>query len=80
MEKLKGISHSRLGKNVIIESRDIEFFENKFQTNSTNLDQVFIHVLQSNPTSELVSSNKRQLPESSSASKKVDRPSVTLES
>ncbi|GJU74508.1 retrovirus-related pol polyprotein from transposon TNT 1-94 [Tanacetum coccineum] len=56
-----------LDSNVIVESRDVDFFENKFRHDSTSTNEIMTQILQNISGPNLNFNNKRNMAESSSA-------------
>ncbi|GKA50159.1 retrovirus-related pol polyprotein from transposon TNT 1-94 [Tanacetum coccineum] len=56
-----------LDSNVIVESRDVDFFENKFRHDSTSTNEIVTQIPQDISGLNLNSNNKRNMAESSSA-------------
>ncbi|GKB23755.1 retrovirus-related pol polyprotein from transposon TNT 1-94 [Tanacetum coccineum] len=54
---------------VIIESRDVDFFKNKFRHDSTSINEIVTQI----PQTDLNSNNKRNMTKSSSAPKRSER-------
>nr|GFA04975.1 hypothetical protein [Tanacetum cinerariifolium] len=62
-----------LDSNVIVESRDIFFFENKFRYDSTSTNEIVTQIPQYISGLNLNSNNKRNMEESSSAPRRSER-------
>ncbi|GJY14156.1 retrovirus-related pol polyprotein from transposon TNT 1-94 [Tanacetum coccineum] len=62
-----------LDSNVIVESRDVDFFENKFRHDSTNTNKIVTQIPQDISGPNLNSNNKRNMAESSSAPRRSER-------
>ncbi|GKA27964.1 glucose-6-phosphate isomerase 1, chloroplastic [Tanacetum coccineum] len=62
-----------LDSNVIVESRDVDFFENKFRHDSTSTNQIVTQIPQDISGPNLNSNNKRNMAESSSAPRRSER-------
>ncbi|GJZ55719.1 retrovirus-related pol polyprotein from transposon TNT 1-94 [Tanacetum coccineum] len=62
-----------LDSNVIVESRDVDFFENKFRHDSTNTNEIVTQIPQDISGPNLNSNNKRNMVESSSAPRRSKR-------
>ncbi|GJT46352.1 zinc finger, CCHC-type containing protein [Tanacetum coccineum] len=62
-----------LDSNVIVESRDVDFFENKFRHDSTSTSEIVTQIPQDIYSPGLNSFNKRNMTESSSAPRKSKR-------
>ncbi|GJT64928.1 zinc finger, CCHC-type containing protein [Tanacetum coccineum] len=59
--------------NVIVESRDVDFFENKFRHDSTSTYEIVTQIPQDISGPNLNSNNKRNMAESSSAPRRSER-------
>ncbi|GJY81033.1 hypothetical protein Tco_0493784 [Tanacetum coccineum] len=64
---------SDLESNVIVESRDVDFFENKFRHDSTSTNEIVTQIPQDISGPNLNSNNKRNMAESSSAPRISER-------
>ncbi|GJY60874.1 zinc finger, CCHC-type containing protein [Tanacetum coccineum] len=62
-----------LDSNVIVESRDVDFFENKFRHDSTSTNEIVTQIPQDISGPNLNSNNKRNMAESSSAPRRSER-------
>ncbi|GJT69582.1 zinc finger, CCHC-type containing protein [Tanacetum coccineum] len=62
-----------LDSNVIVESRDVDFFENKFCHDSTSTNEIVTQIPQDISGPDLNSNNKRNMAESSSAPRRSER-------
>ncbi|GJZ15344.1 hypothetical protein Tco_0551021 [Tanacetum coccineum] len=62
-----------LDSNVIVESRDVDFFENNFCHDSTSINKIVTQIPQDICGLNLNSNNKRNMVESSSASRRSER-------
>ncbi|GJR36360.1 retrovirus-related pol polyprotein from transposon TNT 1-94 [Tanacetum coccineum] len=62
-----------LDSNVIMESRDVDFFENKFLHDSTSTNEIMTQIPQDIFGPDLNSNNKRNMAESSSAPRRSER-------
>ncbi|GJR99270.1 zinc finger, CCHC-type containing protein [Tanacetum coccineum] len=62
-----------LDSNVIVESRDVDFFENKFHHDSTSTNEIVTQIPQDIFGPDLNSNNKRNMVESSSAPRRSER-------
>lgn len=62
-----------LDSNVIVESRDVDFFENKFRHHSISTNEFVTQIPQDVSGPDLNSNNKRNMAESSSAPKRSGR-------
>ncbi|GJY60196.1 zinc finger, CCHC-type containing protein [Tanacetum coccineum] len=62
-----------LDSNVIVESRDVDFFENKFCHDSTSTNEIMTQIPQDISGPDLNSNNKRNMAESSSAPRRSER-------
>nr|GEX54661.1 retrotransposon protein, putative, Ty1-copia subclass [Tanacetum cinerariifolium] len=62
-----------LDSNVIVESRDVDFFENKFRYDSTSTNEIVTQIPQDISGPNLNSNNKRNRIESSSAPRRSER-------
>ncbi|GKD11562.1 retrovirus-related pol polyprotein from transposon TNT 1-94 [Tanacetum coccineum] len=62
-----------LDSNVIVESRDVDFFENKFRHDSTSTNEIVTQIPQDISGPNLNSNNKRNMAESSSAPRISER-------
>ncbi|GJW12154.1 zinc finger, CCHC-type containing protein [Tanacetum coccineum] len=62
-----------LDSNVIVESRDVDFFENKFRHDSTSTNEIVTQIPQDISGLNLNSNNKRNMAESSSAPRRSER-------
>ncbi|GKA31619.1 zinc finger, CCHC-type containing protein [Tanacetum coccineum] len=60
-----------LDSNVIVESRDVDFFENKFRHDSTSTNEIVTQIPQDISGLNLNSNNNRNMAESSSALEEV---------
>ncbi|GJU75517.1 zinc finger, CCHC-type containing protein [Tanacetum coccineum] len=65
--------HNHLDSNVIVESRDVNFFENKFRHDSTSTNEIVTQISQDISSPDLNSFNKRNMAESSSAPRRSER-------
>nr|GEW74472.1 zinc finger, CCHC-type [Tanacetum cinerariifolium] len=63
----------RKDSNIIVESRDVDFFENKFLHDSISTNEIVTQILQDNYGLNLNSNNKRNTTESSSASRRSEK-------
>ncbi|GKA87833.1 zinc finger, CCHC-type containing protein [Tanacetum coccineum] len=61
-----------LDSNVIVESRDVDFFENKFHHDSTSINEIVTQILQDISGLDLNSNNKRNMAVSSSAPRRSE--------
>ncbi|GJY80322.1 zinc finger, CCHC-type containing protein [Tanacetum coccineum] len=70
-----------LDSNVIVESRDVDFFENKFCHDSKSTNEIVTQISQDISGPDLNSNNKRNMAESSSAPRKSkgDRKEINLD-
>nr|GEV86280.1 zinc finger, CCHC-type [Tanacetum cinerariifolium] len=59
--------------NIIVESRDVDFFKNKFRHDSTSTNEIVTQIPQDNSGPNLNSNNKRNTTESSSAPRRSER-------
>nr|GEW85125.1 hypothetical protein [Tanacetum cinerariifolium] len=62
-----------LDSNVIVESRDVDFFENKFRCDLTSTNEIATQIPQDISGPNLNSNNKRNMAESSSAPRRSER-------
>nr|GFA03633.1 retrovirus-related Pol polyprotein from transposon TNT 1-94 [Tanacetum cinerariifolium] len=62
-----------LDSNVIVESRDVFFFENKFRYDSTSTNEIVTQIPQDISCLNLNSNNKRNMEESSSAPRRSEK-------
>nr|GEV66141.1 valine--tRNA ligase, mitochondrial 1-like [Tanacetum cinerariifolium] len=62
-----------LDSNVIVQSRDVDFFENKFRYDSTSTNKIVTQIPQDISGLNLNSNNKRNMAESSSALRRSER-------
>ncbi|GJW92555.1 retrovirus-related pol polyprotein from transposon TNT 1-94 [Tanacetum coccineum] len=62
-----------LDSNVIVESRDVDFFENKFRHDSTSTNEIVTQIPQDISGLNLNSNNKRNMAESSSVPRRSER-------
>ncbi|GJR64874.1 zinc finger, CCHC-type containing protein [Tanacetum coccineum] len=62
-----------VNSNVIVESRDVDFFENKFRHDSTSTNKVVNQIPQDISSPDFNSNNKRNMAESSSAPRISER-------
>ncbi|GJW92550.1 zinc finger, CCHC-type containing protein [Tanacetum coccineum] len=62
-----------LDSNVIVESRDVDFFENKFRHDSTSTNEIMTKISQDISCPNLNSNNKKNMAESSSAPRRSER-------
>ncbi|GJU51827.1 hypothetical protein Tco_1221382 [Tanacetum coccineum] len=62
-----------LDSNIIVESRDVYFFKNKFPHDSTSTNEIVTQIPQDISSPDLNSNNKRNMAESSSAPRRSER-------
>nr|GEZ35137.1 retrotransposon protein, putative, Ty1-copia subclass [Tanacetum cinerariifolium] len=62
-----------LDSNIIVESRDVDFFENKFRHDLTSTNETVTQIPQDNSCPNLNSNNERNTEESSSAPRRSER-------
>nr|GEV77177.1 retrotransposon protein, putative, Ty1-copia subclass [Tanacetum cinerariifolium] len=62
-----------LDSNIIVESRDVDFFKNKFLHDSTSTNEIVTQIPQDNSGPNLNSKNKRNTVESSNAPRRSER-------
>ncbi|GJW43654.1 zinc finger, CCHC-type containing protein [Tanacetum coccineum] len=72
-EALLTACHVNLDSNVIVESRDVDLFENKFCHDSTSTNEIVNQIPQDISSLDFNSNNKRKMPESSSAPRRSER-------
>ncbi|GJS49162.1 zinc finger, CCHC-type containing protein [Tanacetum coccineum] len=69
----KSYHYLDLDLNVIVESRDVDFFENKFRHDSTSTNEIVTQIPQDISGLDLNSNNKRNMAESSSARRRSEK-------
>nr|GEZ53053.1 retrovirus-related Pol polyprotein from transposon TNT 1-94 [Tanacetum cinerariifolium] len=68
-----GKAYAYLDSDVIVESRDVDFFENKFRYDSTSTNEIVTQIPQDISGLNLNSNNKKNMAESSSAPRRSER-------